>query len=134
MPWILFILHPAWRQRDPRPTVVARTLGWDPRFCSGCSLSLRLHPPADRPGGKGFPLFQRGMHQRYGWGWPNSDAPWRGRGASTATATRRRSRRSGAMAHYCPPYAPTPDCDSADIYSGRATSTQALSNRDHLTF
>ncbi|HCA1138410.1 TPA: ABC transporter permease subunit, partial [Klebsiella pneumoniae] len=28
VPWMLFILRPAWRQRDPRLTVVARTLGW----------------------------------------------------------------------------------------------------------
>ncbi|SXT09037.1 ABC transporter permease [Klebsiella pneumoniae] len=28
VPWMLFILRPALRQRDPRLTVVARTLGW----------------------------------------------------------------------------------------------------------
>ena len=28
VPWMLFILRPARRQRDPRLTVVARTLGW----------------------------------------------------------------------------------------------------------
>lgn len=30
VPWMLFILRPAWRQRDPRMAVIARTLGWDP--------------------------------------------------------------------------------------------------------
>ena len=28
VPWMLFILRPAWRQRDPRMAVIARTLGW----------------------------------------------------------------------------------------------------------
>lgn len=30
VPWMLFILRPAWRQRDPRMAVIARTLGWGP--------------------------------------------------------------------------------------------------------
>ncbi len=30
VPWMLFILRPAWRQHDPRMTVIARTLGWGP--------------------------------------------------------------------------------------------------------
>lgn len=28
VPWMLFILRPAWRARDPRAELVARTLGW----------------------------------------------------------------------------------------------------------
>ncbi|MDK6365258.1 thiamine ABC transporter permease, partial [Escherichia coli] len=28
VPWMLFILRPAWRQRDPRMAIIARTLGW----------------------------------------------------------------------------------------------------------
>ncbi|VUS28953.1 ABC transporter permease subunit [Klebsiella spallanzanii] len=28
LPWMLFILQPAWRGRDPRAMLVARTLGW----------------------------------------------------------------------------------------------------------
>ncbi len=36
VPWMLFILRPAWRQRDPRMAVIARTLGWGPRVFSGC--------------------------------------------------------------------------------------------------
>lgn len=30
VPWMLFILRPAWRQRDPRMAIIARTLGWGP--------------------------------------------------------------------------------------------------------
>lgn len=30
VPWMLFILRPAWRQHDPRMAVIARTLGWGP--------------------------------------------------------------------------------------------------------
>ena len=28
VPWMLFILRPAWRHRDPRQELIARTLGW----------------------------------------------------------------------------------------------------------
>ncbi|WP_052281697.1 ABC transporter permease subunit [Kluyvera genomosp. 1] len=28
VPWMLFVLRPAWRQIDPRQTLLARTLGW----------------------------------------------------------------------------------------------------------
>ncbi|MGM1328449.1 ABC transporter permease subunit, partial [Klebsiella michiganensis] len=28
VPWMLFILRPAWRARDPRMELLARTLGW----------------------------------------------------------------------------------------------------------
>lgn len=28
VPWMLFVLRPAWRHRDPRLELVARTLGW----------------------------------------------------------------------------------------------------------
>ena len=29
IPWMLFVLRPAWRQIDPRQTLLARTLGWE---------------------------------------------------------------------------------------------------------
>lgn len=41
IPWMLFILRPAWRQRDPRMVLVARTLGWG-RWQIFCRVTLPL--------------------------------------------------------------------------------------------
>ncbi|WP_434668645.1 ABC transporter permease subunit [Klebsiella sp. B345] len=45
IPWMLFILRPAWRQRDPRMTLVARTLGWGRgKIFFRVTLPLMLRP------------------------------------------------------------------------------------------
>lgn len=44
VPWMLFVLRPAWRQIDPRQTLLAQTLGWSRlrRFCQlKCPLIIR---------------------------------------------------------------------------------------------
>ncbi|SNY59664.1 ABC transporter permease subunit [Enterobacter sp. CC120223-11] len=44
MPWMLFILQPAWQRLDPRLTTIARTLGWGRWRCFWrvkCPLLLR---------------------------------------------------------------------------------------------
>ncbi|WP_426617065.1 ABC transporter permease subunit [Raoultella sp. R2A007] len=45
IPWMLFILRPAWRQRDPRMALVARTLGWGRgKIFFRVTLPLMLRP------------------------------------------------------------------------------------------
>lgn len=52
VPWMLFILRPAWRQHDPRMTVIARTLGLGTHaYFLAVDSALADPPTADRPGG-----------------------------------------------------------------------------------
>ncbi len=52
VPWMLFILRPAWRQRDPRMAVIARTLGWGAHaYFLAADPALADPPAADRAGG-----------------------------------------------------------------------------------
>ena len=75
VPWMLFVLHPAWKQLDPRQFLLAQTLGWERVriFCQlkcplmirpllsslavGFSVSIAQYLPTQWLGGGRFPTF-----------------------------------------------------------------------------
>lgn len=121
VPWMLFILRPAWRQRDPRLTVVARTLGWGSTrifwlLTLPSLLSEHRAVSANAMAG----------------GWPNSDAHQPGGGAQQ----RRRgadARRSGAVAITAAGGMLYPDRSAGLAGRPLSTRTSLVLTVNHLT-
>jgi ABC-type uncharacterized transport system YnjBCD permease subunit len=97
VPWMLFILRPAWRARDPRMELLARTLGWQ----RGRIFWLVTLPALTRPLLTALAVgFSVSIAQYLPTLWLGADGsrrspakPWR-----SAAAARRHARRAGAMA------------------------------------
>ncbi len=100
VPWMLFILRPAWRQRDPRMAVIARTLGWGSTRIFWLLTLPSLTRPLLTALAVGFSVSIAQYCRRYGWGQAVSRRSPVRRWRSAAAARRRRSplRRCG---NYC---------------------------------
>ncbi|MDR6311144.1 ABC-type uncharacterized transport system YnjBCD permease subunit/ABC-type uncharacterized transport system YnjBCD ATPase subunit [Klebsiella variicola] len=133
VPWMLFILRPAWRQRDPRMAVIARTLGWGPHaYFLAADPALADPPAADRAGGGLFREHRAVSADAMAGGRPYPDAHQSGGGAQQ----RRRgadARRPGAVAITAAGGMLYPDGPSRLAGGPLSTRTSLVLTVNHLT-
>ncbi len=133
VPWMPLILRPAWRQRDPRLTVVARTLGWGSTRIFWLLTLPSLTRPLLTALAVGFSVsIAQYLPNAMAGGWPNSDAHQPGGGAQQ----RRRgadARRSGAVAITAAGGMLYPDRSAGLAGRPLSTRTSLVLTVNHLT-